>query len=245
MSNSSPPNEAVRSYLIAQLQRDPAQHAPAIMRARTRELKLDKEKGSAVDVAVQRKRWNKAKESLDALRKRIWTAPLAELEQELTKLPTARFPDVTHAAERLRIVLANRDKLPALTQHKDFWVDFFNVFKEVLVAPPQEVGVLRERCVGMFRQRAVHRKGSRMIELLAREIPVLYELESDWLSSLKRQKSSRIVLSSVSSEKAALPSSAEEISIPPIEWIKLPPGWYLIMLASLTIWLLSNLFGEK
>src|SRR6185295_10244572 len=68
----------------------------------------------------------------------------------------------------------------------------FSALKEVLIQSPRETAVLREQVLSTFRNRARRKSGRKMVELLQNEMPAVYELESDWFETLRRQKPPRL-----------------------------------------------------
>ncbi len=127
------------------------------------------------------------------LRDNVWKSPLDKLRNELADLSLEGESDLQAIAGRLRVIANARTQLPALTQDKRFDGDFFDCFKQVLSGGPRESAAMRERVAASFQDKALGRRGIRMIKLLQREVPELYELESDWLRSLRKKKQVAVV----------------------------------------------------
>ncbi len=178
-------------YLIAQLARNPQLQSGEIIAARARALQLaDKpvtsRGGDGRHQPVDRRQT--LARQLETLREECFNAPAPLLTVQLASLKLDDYPDLRRLADRLLTLVAVREKLPELTQHKDFDGDFWSVFREVLTGKPSEVAVTRERILASFRKSAIRKRGRRMIGLLETEAPELYRLERDWLESLKRPR---------------------------------------------------------
>ncbi|QDU86969.1 hypothetical protein Pla175_03230 [Pirellulimonas nuda] len=198
MSTPTPTaDERTRRYLIRQLQRNPWEAADQIVASRAKALGQQPkvEQQSSVDPAEQRRA---AREGLDAVRAACFTGDAAQLSARLDALPLADLPDLRAAADRLRVILASRKDLPALSQQPGFDGDFFECFKQVLVKPARETTVMRERVLASTRQRKLRRRLNGMIALMEREMPQLCALERDWLTTLT---ASRPVLAAFGSSR--------------------------------------------
>jgi hypothetical protein len=85
------------------------------------------------------------------------------------------------------------------------------VFKEVLVASPRDSAIVKERTLAAFGDAKLRKRGTKMIGLIERELPYLYELESQWMTSLVNQRNRKKV--SADNQYVVAPSS-EGFSIP-------------------------------
>lgn len=190
---TGPANANVVAYLQQQLALNPWDASDQIVATRARALRL-KQKPTAQPTDDTAERRQEIRDTLEAIRDAAFTADATKLQEKLSTLEVDDFPDLHAAADRLRVILAARCNLPALTQHRDFNAHFFDCFKQVLVAPARDTAVLRERVMASFRTRKLRRTGKKMIALLERETPELCELERTWLDSLTNQKP-QVVLS--------------------------------------------------
>jgi hypothetical protein len=148
---------------------------------------------------------------IEVIRSRFWTTPLPMLKTSLEKLSADDFPDIQSAVRRLSVVASHRDQIPRLVSNKAFDGDFFKVFKEVLVASPRDSAIVKERTLAAFGDAKLRKRGTKMIGLIERELPYLYELESQWMTSLVNQRNRKKV--SADNQYVVAPSS-EGFSIP-------------------------------
>ncbi|MEM8943771.1 MAG: hypothetical protein AAGD11_01205 [Planctomycetota bacterium] len=190
------------AYLKRSLQLNPLYDSEKIIRYRAKALGLAKEKRNVAVRSSTSKR-EKIIQQIDAVRAACWTEPVEPLIARLDKLPLDDQPDLKRTAERLRVILAQRCRLPELAAHKHFDEKFLSCFKKILTLPPRELAVPREQVVASFRNRKLRGRGLKMIKLLEKEVPALCQLEQEWLESLKRQKVNRDVISTRSSEDSA------------------------------------------
>jgi hypothetical protein len=98
------------------------------------------------------------------------------------------FPDLEAAVGRLAIIAAHRDAMTQLKESSAFDETFGSCFEEILVSSPRDVALLKAEIATSFRDKQVRTRGRRSIRLLRRQFPELFDLESDWLNSLYRQK---------------------------------------------------------
>lgn len=190
MSSAEPiVNEKLLQYVEQALRTNPLEESAAIIRRRSRLLGLEThaiaEAKPPVDPAVQRQKLIKR---IESLRAGFWSMDLGALRDSIANLDANDFPDVEAVVRRLAIVAKHRDQLPRILGNKAFDGDFFKVFKEVLIAAPRDSAIVKEQALVAFCTRKLRRRGSKMIKLIERELPHLYELESQWLKSLIAQR---------------------------------------------------------
>jgi len=117
---------------------------------------------------------------IDAVRTRFWTVELDKLHRVLGGLPLEQFPDLRLAAERLQVVADHRQDFPALSEKKLFDPEFFADVRRVIVMAPRDAIAERERVTQRIRQSGRVWRAQKMIRLIARHLPEIYDLESDW-----------------------------------------------------------------
>ncbi|MCA9234208.1 MAG: hypothetical protein KDA44_01970 [Planctomycetales bacterium] len=187
----APRRRGQAEYLVRMLQLHPAAASDEIIAIRSRALGLTPKSQPATragdDPATRRAA---ALEKLQQIRQKCWSAPPEQLVAQLDALRADDLPDVRAASHRLRVLARNRRHLPRLVEQKGFDGEFFVALKQVLAGSPRETNVTREQMVARFRSGDLRKRGRRMIALLKRETPELYELESAWFESLLRQKKS-------------------------------------------------------
>jgi hypothetical protein len=180
-------HEKLLQYVERALALNPLDDSAAIIRRRSRLLGLEAPAPAKAAVTPARdpgRERQRFLERLEAIRATFWTAPLVQLRASLEQLDASEFPDVHAAVRRLSVVAGHRDQLPRLVGHKAFDAHFLGVFKEVLISAPRDAAVSREKALAAFGTTKVRKSGSKMIKLIERELPHLYELESAWLKSL-------------------------------------------------------------
>jgi hypothetical protein len=188
MSSADPAAyEKLLQYVERALALNPLDDSAAIIRRRSRLLGLEAPpptKAPTARVSDPGRDRQRLLERLEAIRATFWTAPLAQLRASLEQLDASEFPDIQAVVRRLGVVAKHRDQFPRLVGHKWFDAHFLGVFKEVLIAAPREAAVAREKALAAFGAAKVRKSGSKMIRLIERELPYLFELESAWLQSL-------------------------------------------------------------
>ncbi len=189
-ANADDKRQRTVAYLKRSLQLNPLYESDQIIRHRSKALGLTQAKNLLTSSSLAARRGRLLKK-IDAIRADCWTEPVEPLLAKLEALKLDDQPDLLRTAERLEIILTNRQHLPPLAQHEDFDEKFLTCFKQILTLPPRELAIPREKVVASFRNRKLRKRGMKMIELLEQEVPELCLLEQDWLDSLKRQKADR------------------------------------------------------
>ncbi len=221
MSSPRSREERIVAYVTKALRQNPFEQSASIVRRRNRLLGLlprEQKTQAQPDTASPLEARKRLQAEIDRVRKAIWKDPIPELSRALAALDTDRFPDLGSSVRRLQTIVGHRDRFPGLTAHKDFDGDFFEVFREVLAASPRESAMLKEKVLVRFGKRRLRKKGTRMIRLIQRELPQLYELESDWLGTLTRRRPRQWVVSSSIPE---IKTSSSGASIPWWVWLVL------------------------
>lgn len=185
MSSASP---KVVAYLTRQLSRNPISESADIVTLRAKALRLAKTKQHANEPSIPAEQRQQLRDQLDTIRQQCFSAPVEQLQGQLNQMELANYPDLAALAKRLKVILDSRTKLPALSSDKRFDGDFFSCLKTVLVSPSRDVTILREQVLASFRHRRNRKRGQAMIRMLREELPELYALEADWLSSLAKCK---------------------------------------------------------
>lgn len=192
MSSAEPSvNEKLLQYVERALRTNPLEESAAIIRRRSRLLGLETpaialaEAKPTIDPAVQRQKLIKR---IESLRAGFWSMDLGTLRDSIANLDASEFPDIEAVVRRLSTVAKQRDQIPKILGNKAFDGDFFRVFKEVLIAAPRDSAIVKEQSLVAFGTTKLRRRGTKMIKLIERELPYLYELESHWLKSLVAQR---------------------------------------------------------
>lgn len=177
-------------YMARLLQLNPLQAGDEIIAVRSEALGLAKKVkvSEAMPAEAQRADRRALLDNLESLRAQFWTLPIEQLWQRVNSLSGEGFADVEAAIARLRVVADYRPRFVALVQKSEFDGELFSSLKEVLTRSPRDTAVLREQVLAKFRVRERRGRGRKMVELLQREMPAIYELEADWFNTLYRQK---------------------------------------------------------
>jgi hypothetical protein len=210
--------EKLLQYVERALLQNPLEDSAAIIRRRSRLLGLEAAVARSTEVAgagnpaVERQAVLKR---IEAIRSTFWSASLPELRASLAELKDQPLPDIQSTVKRLRTVASHRDQIPRLISHKAFDGDFLSVFKQVLIAAPRDSAIVKERTLAAFADRKLRRRGSKMIRLIERELPYLYELESQWMRSLVAARGKPTVKAQ---QDAFVDASSSSFSIPWWAW---------------------------
>lgn len=232
---SQPASEAAVAHVVRCLRLNPMWQADEVLASRAALHGVDVTKQNPYQAAIDASaRKSALRNKVYKLRYQIWNEPTDQLARKLGNLRLEGEPELTKIAERLRVIVDARMKLPQLTQHRDFDGDFFECFKQVLTGSVRQNAEMRERVTASFQDRMLRKRGQRTIKLLRREAPELAALESDWLTRLSRQRG----MSAVNSYSATRSDASESWWWPPGGVI------FLLILApplGITIWLVASL----
>lgn len=187
MSKLAP--EAAAAYAARCLRMNPMWEADEVLHARAEAHGVESAgAASAQRVREASEQSAQLRQRLYEIRDEVWKATPDKLNNSLAGLPLEGQPELQELAARLHVIVKTRSQLPALTQSKRFDGDFFDCFKQVLSGGPRESAAMRERVAASFQDKALRKRGARMIQLLRKETPELYALESEWLQWLPKQK---------------------------------------------------------
>lgn len=226
-----------RDYLRAALQLNPVEQSARILRCRTQFLGLQSSEPAAPDRAEEQAkhrvlRRQHARTRIEQLRNEFWTAPLGTVRDGIASLDVSDFPELRPALDRLHSVLVHRPRFPQLAAEPDRESNLFKALQKIVVQAPQEAAATRERFLRWLQGRPERvRPVKRMIRLLQRKFPELYELESEWLEHVKQVRSSRE--ESVTVHGGGGGGSFGEFGIPP--WLIIVA---IIMLARILFYVL-------
>ena len=184
------PAQSAIDYMVRVLQMNPVQQCDEIVDARSTIIGQAKKPGQAKsqetgDAKVERR--NLLTE-LDSLRAKFWSLPPETLQTKLTQLNGRGYADLDAAVARLRVVAAHRDEFPKLADKLGFDRYIVDSLKEILTKSPRDVALLKEHELAAFRKRSEHKRGRRIVKLIKRELPAIYELEANWFDALYKQK---------------------------------------------------------
>lgn len=183
------------AYLYRLLQLNPLDKADEIIALRSGYLQLGRPCVAEEVLEDREAKRSEAQDAINAVRSRFWSFGLTRLHSHLAAIDVREFPDLQYALQRLQVVADCRERIPLLTEHPDFDRRVFSVFKRVLVLSPREAAHAKEDALRSLQSSERRRAVYRMVKLIERELPELYELERDWLDSLKRRKRGMISLS--------------------------------------------------
>jgi hypothetical protein len=232
---SQPVSEAAVAHVARCLRLNPMWQADEVLASRAALHGVDVAKHNPYQAAIDESARKVAlRNKVYKLRYQIWKEPADQLAKKLDRLRLEGEPELAKLAERLRVIVDARMNLPQLTQHRDFDVDFFECFKQVLTGSARQNAEMRERVAASFQDRKLRKRGQRTIKLLRRESPELAALEADWLTRLSRQRG----MSAVDSYSATHNDANES-------WWW-PPGGVIFLLIiapplGITVWLVVSL----
>lgn len=189
---SQPVSEAAVAHVARCLRLNPMWQADEVLASRAALHGLDVAKQNPYQTAIDESARKVAlRNKVYKLRYQIWNEPADQLAKKLDRLRLEGEPELAKLADRLRVIVDARINLPQLTQHRDFDVDFFECFKQVLTGSVRQSAEMRERVAASFQDRKLKNRGLRVIKLLRREVPELTTLEEAWLRLLKHPSGRR------------------------------------------------------
>ncbi|WLD15345.1 hypothetical protein [Planctellipticum variicoloris] len=194
MNNPTPRTDAERSaYLRTVLQMNPLQRAEEILALRNRYRRIKTPTARTVTEVDARELRQQAVDGLQQVREQFWKERLTVLQQTLDALPLKQFPDLRKAAQRLKVLASHRQDFPGLAEVPRFDPDLFSRLKQILVVSPRDAGPLKEAVQDSFAEAGARKRALKMLALLERELPEIYQLEEDWFDLLRRERASRWV----------------------------------------------------
>lgn len=179
-------------YLAQALTMNPLEESDAILALRAEHLGLQPKAASLGEQSWQREqRREQLAKRINQLRYHFWSLPIQQLRAELDHADVSGLPELQPAVDRLRIVSFCRADFPRLAQHPKTQLDLFNLLKHVAVLPPRTASTVKENFLRSVKTAGQLNDCRRMIRMMKREFPQLYQLESDWLTQLDHRKSVR------------------------------------------------------
>ncbi|QDS96754.1 hypothetical protein [Adhaeretor mobilis] len=189
-TTAQPGDEKLRKYLTFMLGANPQVESERIVSRRMKALKI------AAEIAPELKQVQALQEGLqetlaklEELRRGVWTEPAERMRGELSAIDIVAHPHLEPVVARLGTLLKHRQALAAVAVgNATADTEFITHFREVLSAAPQLRSELRERAVSAFTDRKLRKAGRRTLKRLQQEVPEICELETEWIASLKKQK---------------------------------------------------------
>ena len=189
----SNPNLEKRKYLFNVLQLNPATQADQIIASRQRMLgfaEVVKHDPNSQESADLRRRLI---ERIETIRSQFWIQPANELRAQLEKLPVGKFRDLKADVDRLRLILVSRNQINSLSQEKPLSINLLNTFKRLVMSTPRDAGKIKERYLREMSNNPNSDKVKRMVKMLRKKHPQIYEFESAWFDELLRLKTKKQV----------------------------------------------------
>ena len=182
--------EKAIAYVVRALQMDPVRYGEQIIDARSAALDLHAEVNPVLtsDVQQSRRTRQELQTALDRVRANFWTMPLDHLNYQLARFSAADFPDLRIPIARLQTAARHRESFVRLAECPGFDSMFFDALKKVLILAPRDVALIKEYLLLSFRRPIWRRRRRRMLDFLKHQAPAVYELETEWFDSLRRQK---------------------------------------------------------
>jgi hypothetical protein len=233
---SQPVSEAAVEHVARCLRLNPMWQADEVLASRAALHGVDVAKQNPYQAAIDESaRKSALRNKVYKLRDMVWNSPPDELRKHLNRLRLEGEPELANLANRLQAIVDAREKLPQLTQRRDFDGDFFECFKQVLTGSVRQSAEMRERVAASFQDRKLRKRGQRMIKLMWKEAPELASLEAEWLRCLNLQRG-RSALHSFSATQSDLTESWW--------WPPGPVFWIIIIFPplGLPLWLIVSLF---
>jgi|GEM_PF-6455411 len=176
------------NYLLDVLGCDPAQDAPRILELRRNYLGRVARQPTVVDTAsgVIRSQRAQTLEVVEHLRENFWTMTTEELSTAFANIDARPFPDLQRVVERLTLLARHRPAMARLPGLKGFNEPLFSALKRIRVSPGRVAEGIRLRHQRDMEEELEWGATQRMIRVLQREVPEIYDLERLWLERLYR-----------------------------------------------------------
>lgn len=180
-------NEKKIEYLQRALSLNPLNNAGEIITQRAYLLGLRKPEKFVSEEVKQRRRV-RSREQIDELRKGFWTKPPAVLNKEVHGINVRDFPELQPAVNRIKLVSTFRVEFERLANHPDKHDNLFLALKRVIMVAPREAGKLKESYLRKVADGKDLKKIQKMVAVLKKEFPNIYNIERDWLLAVSKVK---------------------------------------------------------
>ncbi len=138
-----------RDYLRRVLEMNPLEASEKIVRSRANflgfETSIDPE-GQETHEDLQGRRENAIRD-LKTVRQRFWNLKTSHLQTILDELDVESFPDLSHAVDRLNVLVQHRSRLLGFDKHKRCDADFYSCLKKILVRSSRDTAALRDKTI--------------------------------------------------------------------------------------------------
>ncbi|MCA9128101.1 MAG: hypothetical protein KDB22_13495 [Planctomycetales bacterium] len=183
-------NEAVRNYLQRAFSMNPVWQAANLIDLRSRAVRSQRLDAQQADVDLERvaRLRQRARKQISQIQTEFWKQPLDQLLKQVDSVGVDQLPELLPTLNRLRNAARCRADFPKMAQAPWMDMQLFNAFKEAVVLPPSEAGQVKERFLSRIRSRAKLKRIQKAAAMMATEFPVLYAMEQDWFTTLKKTK---------------------------------------------------------
>ena len=182
---------SAKKYLQRTFALNPVWRAEDIVSLRSRSLRIprkdaiSRKEETGVDVARLREA---AKRQIGEIQSQFWKLPIDQLKRHLENMDVKKLPELAPVVKRLRTAAACRGEFPRLLQEPWMGRKLFEAFKAAAVLPPSEAGFVRERFMARITSKGQLKKIKAAVSKIESNYPVLYALERDWFTTLKKHK---------------------------------------------------------
>ncbi len=178
-----------RKYLAKVLRMNPLTESEKIISFRATILgKSTPDKVQANDAAqIQHLRLS-ATGKIDELRKRFWVTPQQTLLDELRQIDVSQLPDLQPTVARLQIIAQLIPQFQSLVQHPETRINLVNTIKRMIMLPPREAGAIKAAYLRKAAYASALPIVQKMIFMMHREFPQIYNLEPDWFYEISKLK---------------------------------------------------------
>lgn len=178
---------APADYLAQALRMNPLEQAADVIRLRNRFLGVADASSATRGPDPQDLRGKMARR-IEAIREHFWTVDLKRLRRELASLKVDALPDLRMAADRLQAVMEFRSEFPRLAGHPNVELELFNDYKRAVTLTRREAAAIKTAVLDRLRSRDRIKRYQKMVRMMRREFPELYELEEDWLQQILKAR---------------------------------------------------------
>ena len=173
-------------YAREMLAFNPAYDVDRVLDRRDRYFGVTSENESSLLDSFQRRQ--AAEQKLEQIRQAFWDSKPQTLQQHLAIMPVNELPELRVVVERLTHVARLRDMFTQLERHPACQPMLLNALRRIVVLPPREAGAFREQMLRSVRASENLHLYKKMIGVLKQEFHPIYQLESDWLENVVRQR---------------------------------------------------------
>jgi hypothetical protein len=185
-------SEQKTAYLKKVFSLNPVYDAAKMVELRSVYCGLSAETPTSTNPVDLDERKRRIKKRLESIRASFWNSTAPQLRKELDALHARDFPELKIGVDRLKTLTLYREDIQALAKHPLKEINLYNTFRRVVMLPPRKAAAVKQKYLRDLAHSDVKSKVEKMVKMIQKEYPQLYEIESSWFQQISRIKSRRV-----------------------------------------------------